>query len=316
MRPFDFLELPRSKGAALISALLTVALATLLASQLISTQGAAIENLFGRKELSQARWLARGAADWARAILAEDARTSRIDHLGEPWTIKVPPIPIQSGENQDTKEGELSGEINELDGRFNLNRLTSAGVADPSQIDVFSRLLVQVGVSATDSAHLAKALADWMDNDQITAEGASEVSTYGIPLENLPLLGTGTLARVPGYSFALANKVQPFVCALPRRRPVNLNTAPIEVLMAELPVLSLSEAQRILSERERAPFRDLADFSSRFPGLGPTSNFGVSSSYFMATTRASYGQSVVQLRTLLYRTDGNDWPEILWQQML
>lgn len=319
MKPMLFQPSPsRSRGAALIAALMTVALATLLATQLITAQGEAIENLTGRRDLAQARWLARGAADWARAILTEDANHSRIDHLGESWAIKVPPIPIKSGKSQDVAEGELSGDISELDGRFNLNRLISAGAASQTQVDVFVRLLVSLGSSADDADRLTQAVVDWVDGDTVTRDGAVEVAAYGVMLDNRPLLGVGVLLGIPGYTPALVARLQPFVSALPPGQPLNLNTAPAEVLAAELPALGgLAAAQRVVAERERAPFLDVANFNARFIGAGAgVACCGVASKYFLVTTRSSYGESVVQLRTLLYRETHLKWPDILWQQTL
>lgn len=317
MTPRRFHRSPmRSRGAALIAALMTVALATLLATQLITTQGEAIQNLTGRRDLAQARWMARAAADWARAILTEDARTSQIDHLGESWTIKVPPIPIKSGKSQDIAEGELAGEIVELDGRFNLNRLVPSGTADQTQVDVFVRLLVSLGSSVGDADRLARAVADWVDSDTLTMDGASEAAHYGVAFDNQPLLGVGSLLGVPGFTPALVTRLQPFVSALPQRVPLNLNTASAEVLAAELPGLGLATAQRVVADRGRAPFRDVADFNARFVGAGAGAGCGVASRFFLITTRSSYGESVVQLRTLLYRSTAGKWPDILWQQTL
>ena len=305
----------RSRGAALIAALLTVALATLLATQLIAAQSDAIQHLIGRRDLAQARWLARGAADWARAILAEDARTSQIDHPGESWAIKVPPIPIKSGQNQDISEGELSGEIAELDGRFNLNRLVNSGRVDQAQFAAFVRLLMILDVSAVDADRLAQTLADWIDSDSVTTDGATEMARYGEEFGNQPLLGVGSLLKVPGFTSALLVRLEPFISALPQNRPLNLNTVSMEVLQAELPALGKTNAQRVIAERERAPFRDVSDFNARFIDAGANAGFGVASSFFIVTTRASYGESVVQMRTLLYR-GGSPWPDILWQQTL
>ena len=315
-RPLSTPGASRSRGAALIAALLTVALATLLATQLIVGQSDAMQNVSGRRDLSQARWLARNAADWARAILAGDARNSRTDHPGESWAIKVPPMPIRSGQNQDIVEGALSGEIAELDGRFNLNRLTAGGKADRDQIDVFVRLLVLLGTSPGEAERLALAVADWGDSDAVTADGAAEASYYGVAVDNQPLLGIGTLLRVPGFSPAVVARLQPFVSALGRRVPLNLNTAPAEVLAAELPDLDLAAAQRVVAERVRTPFLSVADFNKRFEDAGATAAQGVSSHHFLVTIRASYGESVAMLRTLLYRDTGNAWPDILWQQIL
>ena len=315
-RAWSTMAASHSRGAALIAALLTVALATLLATQLIVGQSDAMQNVSGRRDLAQARWLARDAADWARSILASDARNSRTDHPGESWAIKVPPMPIRSGQSQDIVEGALSGEITELDGRFNLNRLAPGGKANRDQIDVFVRLLAFLGTSRGEAERLALAVADWVDSDAVSADGVAEASYYGVPVDNQPLLGVGTLLRVPGFSPALVARLQPFVSALPRRVSLNLNTAPAEVLAAELPDLDLAVAQRVVAERVRAPFLSVADFNKRFEGAGATAAQGVSSSYFLVTTRASYGESVAMLRTLLHRPTGSAWPDILWQQTL
>lgn len=315
-RSCSCLRAKRSSGAALVSALLTVALATMLATQLIAAQSGAIKNLTGRRDLAQARWLALGAAEWARAILSSDARTSRIDHLTEQWAIKIPPIPVKSGKNQDVLEGELSGEIAELDGRFNLNRLAPAGISSPDQITVFARLLVILGSPADEATKLAQATADWLDSDVITASGADEASYFGSNSDGQLMLGIGTLQKVPGFSQGLLSRLQPFISALPKRVPLNLNTASAELLAAELPTLGLGSAQRIVAERMRAPFRDVADFNARYSGAAASSDFGVASQYFLVTTRASYGESLVVLRTLLHRGTATAWPDILLQQTL
>ena len=46
------------------------------------------------------------------------------------------------------------------------------------------------------------------------------------------------LYRVRGFDAATVAKLRPFVTALPARTPVNVNTAPREVLAAVLPELS------------------------------------------------------------------------------
>lgn len=303
------------RGAALVTALLTVALATMLATQLISAQGEAISQLAGRRDFAQARWLTRGAADWARAILAEDWRTSRIDHLGESWAIKVPPIPINSGGNQDQLEGELGGEIVDLGGCFDLNRLAPSGTVEMPHVAAFTRLLIFNGVRNAEAARLAATLGDWIDRDNETAEGVDERVALGVAPDNMLLAGVGTLLRVPGFTPALLDRLASQLCALPQRQDLNVNTAPAEVLAAELPALGLEGAQRVLNERARTPFRDVADFGARIGALTGTGSIGVSSEFFLVTTRARYGESVAQMRTLLRRTSGG-WPDILWQQML
>jgi len=74
--------------------------------------------------------------------------------------------------------------------------------------------------------------------------------------------GTGALAlcSAPRISVEQAND--------PSRLVVNLNTAPPAVLAA-LPRLGPSLVNRIVTARERAPFRSLDDLDARVQGIGP-----------------------------------------------
>ena len=109
------IRLGAMRGAALIMALLVVALATTLATTLIWRQDLWLRQVETRRDLAQARLLALAGIDWARAVLAEDARTSSIDHLGEPWATKVPTMPAESG--------EIGGEMTDEQSKWNLNNL-------------------------------------------------------------------------------------------------------------------------------------------------------------------------------------------------
>ena len=117
------------RGAAVILVLLTVALVAGLAAASVGDLGVAMDQVTGRHDQAQARQLARGAVDWARNVLAEDARSSSVDHLGEAWATKVPPTPVE--------EGEVSGELQELSGRLNLNNLVRAdGSSGATRADI------------------------------------------------------------------------------------------------------------------------------------------------------------------------------------
>ena len=75
----------------MILALLTVAFVAGLAAAAVGDLGVAMDQVTGRHDQAQARQLARGAVDWACNVLAEDARGSTVDHLGEAWAVQVPP---------------------------------------------------------------------------------------------------------------------------------------------------------------------------------------------------------------------------------
>ncbi|GAA5180227.1 type II secretion system minor pseudopilin GspK [Niveibacterium umoris] len=298
-------------------AMLTVALVAAIAASVVAAFGFAVESLSGRHDLAQARWLARGAVDWARNVLADDARTNgNVDHFGEAWAVKVPPTPVD--------EGEVSGEIEDLSGRFNLNNLAPNGVTDKDAVKEFALLLENVGLNATQAALLSVVLAQWIDNaveDPSAYPPGPDGSSTVKPL-NAPLVSVDELSNVPGFDATTIERLRPFVTALPAspsRTMINVNTASAEVLSATIARLSLSAARALVTGRNTAWFKDIADFESRSYLTVDHQRFGCKSYYFLASGRAHFGGATTRMQVLLARgvnaATGN-WPEIIWQKIL
>ena len=309
------------RGAAVILALLTVALVAGLAAASVSDLGVAMDHVAGRHDQAQARQLARGAVDWARNVLAEDARSSSVDHLGEAWATKVPPTPVE--------EGEVSGELQELSGRLNLNNLvradgSSGGTsADIVGVEQFQRLLSLLGTGQSEAGSLTTALLDWLDSDDTPRlPGGAESTWYGAQTPprraaNAPLVAVSELLQVRGFTPQLVARLTPFVATLPVGSTVNVNTAPAEVLAAVVPGLSLDAARVLVVQRSRAWFKDLADFKARLPSqeMQPDiTRLATTSRHFLATGRARFGVSMVRMEVLLDRSQ--NWPTVVWQKLL
>ena len=309
------------RGAAVILALLTVALVAGLAAASVGDLGVAMDQVTGRHDQAQARQLARGAVDWARNVLAEDARSSSVDHLGEAWATKVPPTPVE--------EGEVSGELQELSGRLNLNNLVRADgssgstSADIVEVEQFQRLLGLLGTGQSEAGSLTTALLDWLDSDDTPRlPGGAESTWYGAQTPprraaNAPLVAVSELLQVRGFTPQLVARLTPFVATLPVGSTVNVNTAPAEVLAAVVPGLSLDAARVLVVQRSRAWFKDLADFKARLPSqeLQPDiTRLATTSRHFLATGRARFGVSMVRMEVLLDRSQ--NWPTVVWQKLL
>lgn len=310
-RRLDFTGKPSQRGAAVIVALLVMALVAGIAAAAVGDLGIALENANGRHDQMQARQFARAAVDWARNVLAHDARTTAVDHLGEPWAIKVPATPLD--------EGEVGGEIVDLSGRFNLNNLVRSGVVSVPDIRRFITLLQLLGVPEAEAAAMTDALVDWLDaDDQVRSSESAESAWYAAQTParrpaNAPLAEIDELLQVRGFSPARVNRLRPFVAALPAGGSINVNTAPPEVLAAAIPGLGLDAARRLMAERETAWFKDVADFGARLPSLAKSPDlflFATTSRYFLVVTRARYGVSTVRMEVLLDRNQ--KWPDILW----
>jgi general secretion pathway protein K len=88
---------------------------------------------------------------------------------------------------------------------------------------------------------------------------------------------------------------------------VNVNTAPREVLAAVVEGLDLGGAERIVQQRQRQPFRSLAELQSLLPqGQEPNAQrLAVNSQHFHVAGRLRLEQRVLEERSLLLRRDGN-----------
>lgn len=300
------------QGAAIIMALFTIALVAMLAAAVLGEFGVALDGYAGLHDQAQARVLARGALDFARNVLADDAKTSSVDHEGEAWAIKVPPTRME--------DGEVGGEIQDLSGRFNLNNLVYDTSQDNAEAAAFMRLLALLGVPADEAQALTAALADWQDEDDVPRPGGAESSWYlSLPqpgrAANAPLADVAELSRIRGFTPERIAALRPFVAALPAFNKINVNTAPAEVLAAGIAGLSIDDARLLVARRSGSWFRDLADFASRLPTGARMENarFATGSRYFLATGSARYGVAVVRMDALLDRNQ--TWPDIIWQKL-
>ena len=301
----------RQQGVAIVLAISVVALAALVATAIMVSQSTWARQLELTAEHVQARAVLQAGADWARAVLADDRRVSSVDHLGEPWALRLPPMPVENG--------ELVGQIEDQQGLFNLNNLVTDGKVNVAQLAHYRNLLATLGLPDV----LAYTLVDWIDADsQPQPQGGAE-DAYYLALEtpyrtaNRPLIDVAELALVSGYDVSVRARLHPYVTALPGFTAVNVNTAPPEVLAAVIEGLDLGSAQALVAQRDRAYYRDADDFSKRLP-RGVTANageIGVSSDYFVATLRVTIGGAQARGKALLARP-GTGWPSVIWRKYL
>ena len=300
----------KQSGVAIIMVLLIVALATSLAAFMATQQNLWQRQVESQLDRAQARRIGIAAIDWARAILADDARTSTIDDEKEMWTTRLPTMPVDNG--------EVTGMIEDRQGLFNLNNLVRNGVTSTPDMAQFQRLLGILGLPL----ELATALADWMDADSETQYPGGAENNYYLALPrpyraaNRPLTEIGELSLVKGFDSNTIERLRPFVAALPLTGPINVNFASPEVLASVVGNLSLSDARLVVQQRSVQPFKDVADFTQRLPHGGTQVQDGsisVSSQFFMVTGRASIGHAQVTTQALLQRLGG--WPTVVWQSV-
>ncbi|MGC8507086.1 MAG: type II secretion system minor pseudopilin GspK [Thiomonas sp.] len=288
------------RGAALITAMLIAALAAVMVSGMFWSQWSAIAREQTAREQTQARWILRGAIDWARLILREDARNSTADYLGEPWSVPLAEARLSTflaARGQDSAslpDAWLEGRIVDAQSRFNLRDLAPAGTVDPQALLAFQRLCAALQLPPGVAADIANGMAA---SSPFRASTQSNVANSPLPLQQLQ-----DLVRLgPGVAQALP-KLAPEVTLLPQATPVNANTASPLVLAAVLGV-DADTAQSLVEARKRAYFRNLGDISTLLP-QGATVNpqlVSVATGYFDAIARVRIDKLEYAERALIQR---------------
>ena len=302
----------QQRGVAVVLAMGVVALAALAATAVMITQSTWARESELTVDHVQAQALIQAGVDWSRSVLSDDRRSNSVDHLGEPWALRLRPMPVENG--------ELAGYIEDQQGLFNLNNLVTGGKVNLAQLAHFQRLLSLLQLPET----LAGALVDWLDADsEPQPQGGAEDEAY-LKLQppylvaNRPLSDVVELALVRGFDDGVRARLRPFVTALPQFTAVNANTASPEVLAAVIEGLGLDGARAVVAQRSRAYFRDRSDFLRQLPNgaLAATEDISFSSDYFMATLRVTIGGAQARGVALLARGNPGAWPAIVWRKTL
>ena len=281
-----------ARGAALIMALLLTALAAVMVAGMLWRQWGAIQREQAARESEQARWILRGALDWARLILNEAARNSRVVALDQPWAVPLAESDLSrflaAGRNNTLGQTWLEGRIEDAQSRFNLTDLAAFGKPSPNATLALQRLCSAIGVDP----QLA----------QVLAKGIAAAQAPGSNL--LPIRELQDVARVSPAVAAALPRLAAYVTVLPRATPVNVNTAGASVLGAVLDLPS-DQVARLLARRKQKHFDSLQDLKTFLGSAAPDTIdgtlAGTSSDFFSAIARVRMGDFQYAERALLQR---------------
>ena len=256
----------RQHGIALITALLIVALAATAAAAIVADEQISIRRTSNTLDSEQAYLYAAGIESWAIDILGEDKKDNQFDSLDEDWASLLPPFQVDGG--------QISGYIEDAQGRFNLNNLVdSKGKKNNSQIVIFQNLLDNLKINED----LIPLLVDWLDSDiETTFPGGAEDNEYlggdrPYRTANQLMAHPSELRLLLGMKDEIYARLLPYVTALPKingqSTPINVNTAPAPVLQAIDRKLTLPQAETLIQSRESEPFEDVATFTQALKQL-------------------------------------------------
>ncbi len=304
----------RERGVALLTAILLVALGTIIATAMAYRTAMTFRRGQGDFALDQSILVAEaGEAIAGYALRESRAANPQVDaRQGQPWSMHYGPVEVSPGIT-------LEAWLEDLRDRFNLNDLVNdAGVKDPNAIQAFEKLLQNPKIGL--EPKWAELIADWIDQDTLVdSPDGAEDGTYlsQVPpyrTANRQITSASELLALPGFGPDRYARIAPYVTALPRGQKINLCTASKYVLDALLPPgvyqFSNLDDQSLEEQRASAPngcFPTVQDIVQTWAGEPQgsgsfaTQMAGTQSDYFRLTSVVSIGSAQFYLYSLLHR---------------
>ena len=292
----------RQRGVILISALILVALAAIVATSLFFDTALAARRAAASFSMEQAVQLGAGGEALAAFALAEDKNSDDTDR--DPWAQHYGPVEVEAGVS-------IEAQINDDQGKFNLNTLLKKdGTPDPDALKVLRRLLELSELEP----RWASLIVDWIDpNGQPEADGGEDSlylsQTPPHRTGNLLITSVSELQQLPGFTREMYLKLLPHVTVLPpEAQKINVCTADGVVLDA---LFALSTTNANYLQYSRLTPEDMA--RSRANGCFPrksviaasepaiSGRIDERSSYFRLHTWLSIGTAQFALYSLMYR---------------
>ena len=297
------------RGIALLTILVMVALATILAATIAKRQTNTAENTGYLMRQDQSLLYAKSAEAFFSELLIQDSDNgSSIDHLQENWAKPMPAFPVE--------DGFISGRLLDESGKFNLNNLLKAdGSVDDSARRWFEKLLQRVGLPA----ELSQAVIDWQDADDETTGAMGAESNYYQGLDpsylasNTRFHQVEELKLVRGFEGKNYDLIAPYVTALPEATKINMNTAAPLLLASIDPKLDVKTLEQELKAKqaELTYFNSVEDLwkLNAFSGIEPQNKTDAAawldskSNYFTAQIEVVLSERKRQFSSAMMRKD-------------
>lgn len=291
----------RQLGAAILTAMLTVALVASIAAGAISQQWRLVQVESAERTRQQAQWLLRGALDWARLLLRQDAQAAgSVDHLAEPWALALQPTNLgqflaaqgSMDASADVSHAFLAGRVEDLQGRINLLNVVYATPAQrPRYAAQIERLFAQLGLPQAQGQALVAALEQSANPDD---------ALRPLPPQTFADLADSAVWGVSPESLAV---LEPHVALLPSLTPVNVNTASAIVLQAVLEHADAGKISALAAQHGQRYWKNLEQAAQDFEQRLDSSDFAVGSRYFEALGQVQLDDVALVMRAQL-RRDG------------
>jgi len=296
----------QQQGTAIVFALFVMALVATLAVVMIENLRIDVRStdlIFNDNKASLA---AQGSVNWAQTVLKTNFLQSKNKQAPDK-------LPLKSLIK--TNGMKITSVIYDAQGYLNFNNLI-----DKNYYDVYLKLISNLcQFNAAKSKSTLFASIDWISTNsrsEFDSSYAKEKPPYRAPHH---IVGSISEIRlVKNIDANCYRKIFPNMIALPETTLINVNTAPIPVLMSLSPTMTVAGAKAIDDYRKQAMFTDVTQFM-QFPVARNNKLddkiLTTLSAYFLVETEVSIGEQRVMRYTLLQRIIKDAKPKIivLWQ---
>ena len=292
------------RGIALVSALLSVALLTLIVLE--ATESAMLHSHLARNagDASAARLLARAAEEGGTAYLGQMLRTkeptTRLSLL--PLSLVILPLGA----------GDVSIRVEDEEGKLNLNQ-----IADPAH----RRALEQLFESLELDPALLDGVAVWVAADKGPGEASLAAGSCSLPFpcqpHGGPLRSLEELRLVEGFDDKTLDALRPFVSAYRRKdgraghEGVNADTASARVLAAAGCAIDENYPMPLQGFGRDLPLEEICPAEDRPDGI--PIKYGQRSEYFRLYATGRVGTTLENLETVAQRR-GDKLERLYWSE--
>jgi general secretion pathway protein K len=308
-------------GSAIIVALLIMTLVAILATMMTVQQQTQIQRTMLVLNTDRLYLYAKAVEAWAIMQLTQDieqAKEQAVETGGNINNTAIDVIPLSFKNITVANAFQISGQLNDLQGKFNLNNLTQKKYEEN-----FVNLIMAVDpdFDPDEAKKIAKSVHDWVSKP--TSNNSTEQSTTGQSTPANSAINKHYVQRHPPYRAAQALmaspselrlikgmtpglylRLQPFITALPKSTPININTASAPVIASLNHTIDLQSAMQIVQNRGDAPFNSMNDFLNDQTIQSANikkSDVTMNSEYFLVTAQVNIGSDKLTLKAMLYR---------------
>lgn len=298
------------RGIALLTILVMVALATILAATIAKRQSNSAENTGYLMRQNQSLLYAKSAEAFFSELLIQDSDNGNsVDHLQENWAKPMPSFPVDGG--------SVQGRLVDESGKFNLNNLVKANGNEVDDLARrwFEKLLQRVGLPA----ELSQAVIDWQDTDDETTGAMGAESNYYQGLvpsylaPNTKFHSVEELKLVRGFEGKNYDLIKQYITALPEPTKINMNTAPALLLASIDPSIDVNAVEQELKTKQAdlSYFNNVEDLwkLNAFSGIEQQNKEDVAtwldskSSFFTAQIEVVLSERKRQFSSSMHRQD-------------